>query len=245
MTESQLISPDDASGPEQWTIILHNREIARFSLPEGSRLTIGRGREADVVIDNTAISRLHAVIEKQKGLILLSDLKSTNGVMVNGERITGAVPISGDELIYLGKFRLAAGPLADERRARARAVTPDLDEETVFVGSSPAKNRPDDDYAALSEHKLTVIQGTAKPPELSLKGRTSIKIGKNLSCDLVIAGFLVAASQCFIVAGKNRFNIVPQRSWISTRLNGLTIKRECPLRPGDLIEIGRVKIRFT
>lgn len=245
MTETRVTTFDDASGPDQWTILLHDREITRFSLPEGSRLTIGRGREADVIIDNTAISRLHAVIEKKNGLVLLSDLNSTNGVMVNGERISAAAPLTGDELIYLGKFRLAAGPLAGDRRARARAVAPDLDEQTVFVGSSPAPSRPDEDYAALSEHKLTVIQGPAKPAELSLKGRTSIKIGKDLSCDLVIGGFLVAATQCFIVAGKNSFRIIPQRSWSVTRLNGLIIKRECPLRPGDLIEIRRVKIRFS
>ena len=53
---------------EEWTIMLQERPIKTFAIEEGGRVTIGRGAEADVVIDNTAISRVHAALELQNGV---------------------------------------------------------------------------------------------------------------------------------------------------------------------------------
>ncbi|MFZ5774817.1 MAG: FHA domain-containing protein [Thermodesulfobacteriota bacterium] len=232
-----------------WAIMLNDRVLARFTLHEGSKLIIGRSPDADVVIDNTAISRHHTSIELRDGRHYLADLKSTNGTMVNGKRIASKVPVSEKDLIHIGKFLLTQNPHEDVADSTSRATAMDLDEATVFVGSSKATaavndgppTRPQTNDATNS---LTVIAGDGQPASLILSGRASVKIGKDPACDLVIGGFLVAKTQCYIINKQNKYHIVPQRSWASTKLNDVSITGERPLRKGDIIQIRGVKIRF-
>lgn len=230
-----------------WTIMLHDRVIAHFSIHEGTKLTIGRSEEADVAIDNTAISRLHASLELKNGVHFLTDLGSTNGTTVNGERISTPVPVSETDAIAIGKFRLVPQRVEGEQGAKSFATAMDIEDQTIFVSSSrqPGARQPGTASPGnQADHKLMVIDGEAQPRELSLKGKSSIKIGKDPACDLVINGFLVAKTQCFVISKQDKFFVVPQRSWASTKLNDVIIKNERLLRKGDTMEIRSVKIRF-
>jgi pSer/pThr/pTyr-binding forkhead associated (FHA) protein len=66
--------------------------------------TIGR-LEADATLDDSEVSRHHAQVELKGEVILLRDLKSTNGTYVNEQRIT-AVPIE-----HQSEFRVGATTL--------------------------------------------------------------------------------------------------------------------------------------
>ena len=68
----------------------------------GRRTTIGRGLDNDLRIDTKFISRHHAVVLVGPAQTLLEDLRSTNGVMVNGRRVTRAALRDGD-LVHIGK----------------------------------------------------------------------------------------------------------------------------------------------
>ena len=60
-----------------------------ISIPEG-RLRIGRmGSVCEYCIDEPAISRVHAVLEKKGSTVTLTDMDSTNGTYVNDRRIQG------------------------------------------------------------------------------------------------------------------------------------------------------------
>jgi hypothetical protein len=80
---------------------------------------------------------------------------------------------------------------------------------------------------------------------LSLDGKSSVKIGKDPSCDMIIPGWLVGKTQCYVVSKKDKYYIIPQRSWANTRLNDVIIKEERLLRKGDMIQIKSVTIRFN
>lgn len=86
------------------------------SFPLGAEQTLGRGREADLRLTDPAASRLHARITRTDGRFLLADLRSKNGIRVNGRRCRGARPLAiGDELA-IGTSRLTLEPgLLDER----------------------------------------------------------------------------------------------------------------------------------
>ena len=74
-------------------------EGKRFAIgPSGA--TIGRSRECDVVLDDSNVSRRHARIDLgEDGAWTVEDLGSTNGVQVNGARVsTRTVLRSGDRL---------------------------------------------------------------------------------------------------------------------------------------------------
>ncbi len=53
---------------------------------DGSEVSIGRGVDNTQVIQHSSISRRHALIVPDDAGLLIRDLKSTNGVWLNGER---------------------------------------------------------------------------------------------------------------------------------------------------------------
>ena len=57
-----------------------------------NRARIGRSQDADVVIDQPEVSRIHALIYRQDGEIHLLDLGSSNGTKVDGTTV-GASPV--------------------------------------------------------------------------------------------------------------------------------------------------------
>ena len=57
-------------------------------IPLTQRITIGRGRDNSITLDDTLVSRHHAVIQKIKKDYFAKDLDTTNGTFVNGKRIS-------------------------------------------------------------------------------------------------------------------------------------------------------------
>jgi hypothetical protein len=65
--------------------------------PDG--ITLGRSRQCDVVLNDPNVSREHAEIRPRGGAWVVTDLGSTNGVSVNGRRITRSEVVKpGDEI---------------------------------------------------------------------------------------------------------------------------------------------------
>jgi hypothetical protein len=71
----------------------------------GERLTIGRSRDSEIVIEDPNVSRQHAEVRKTIEGWMIVDLGSTNGVKVNGRRVQEEVLRPGDK-ITLGLVEL-------------------------------------------------------------------------------------------------------------------------------------------
>ena len=71
----------------------------------GERLTIGRSRECEILVDDPNVSRRHAEVRKTIEGWMIVDLGSTNGVKVNGKRVQEEVLRPGDT-ITLGLVEL-------------------------------------------------------------------------------------------------------------------------------------------
>jgi hypothetical protein len=68
-------------------------------------LTVGRGLDNDLVIDDARVSRHHAQVVFRHGHHLLRDLRSTNGTFVNSQPVEAVVLAPGD-LISFGGFEI-------------------------------------------------------------------------------------------------------------------------------------------
>jgi hypothetical protein len=79
------------------------------AVPLGRHTTIGRARESDLCLKDSSVSRRHAVVTIEPNGAFIEDLRSVNGVTVNGERIRHARVTDGD-VIELGvkRFRFTS-----------------------------------------------------------------------------------------------------------------------------------------
>jgi pSer/pThr/pTyr-binding forkhead associated (FHA) protein len=76
---------------------------------EGKRVVIGphgavlgRSRDCDIMLANPEVSRRHAEIAPSESGWTITDLGSTNGVRVNGRRITSPQMLAAGDVIELG-----------------------------------------------------------------------------------------------------------------------------------------------
>lgn len=95
-----------AAGDRRPALVSLRGELLAVPIPlERDEVTVGRALEADIRVNDTRASRLHARIttsrDQSSGVIRckITDLGSTNGTTVNGELITEAVLTEGDKIL--------------------------------------------------------------------------------------------------------------------------------------------------
>src|ERR1700734_4506605 len=107
-------------------------QIDQFDLAGLQEITLGRDPKSTVAYDlqrDDAVSRRHAVIRLKNDKELyfrLADLNSSNGTMLNGERIGGEVELLPDDVIELGsggpRFTFDVQPRPASLPSRTRAM---------------------------------------------------------------------------------------------------------------------------
>ena len=101
MTEAKLI----ISGPVETKEVLLE--------PKGT--TLGRGSDCDVVLDDAAVSRLHARISQDSfGRWIIEDVESQNGVFVEGQRIK-AQAVLPNQKITIRPFTMSVFQESDQQ----------------------------------------------------------------------------------------------------------------------------------
>ncbi len=70
-------------------------------------LKIGRTAPADIVLADSEISRAHCMVALQGDEVLVSDLNSTNGTFIDGERVSGTTTLPVGSVLQVGnrKFK--------------------------------------------------------------------------------------------------------------------------------------------
>ena len=90
---------------DSWTA---RRKIVAAKFP----ITIGRGGETDVQLDDRWASRQHCQIEVIDGNLVVRDLRSRHGTFINGHPVTEGHLMPGDKLTvgmssFIAQYRLS------------------------------------------------------------------------------------------------------------------------------------------
>lgn len=103
------IKSDNVQGSVAWTPVL---EINGKRYPiQHSHTVIGRGSDADITVDDSAISRRHVEILWDGTRAQVNDLGSSNGSKLNGNPVAKA-PLPPDSVIDIGRTRIVFRVLA-------------------------------------------------------------------------------------------------------------------------------------
>lgn len=79
--------------------------VSTIAFGNKNELSIGRAASNDIHLDGLQVSNSHAKLVRSGNEFLIADLSSTNGVFVNGERISKRIVSDSDE-ITIGSFSL-------------------------------------------------------------------------------------------------------------------------------------------
>jgi predicted component of type VI protein secretion system len=146
-----------APADQEWTNISMRAQLIPTDGGEAIEVSkdmtlVGRKEDCDLRIDHKSVSKMHCVIVKTDGLLLLRDLGSTNGTRVNGQRVRRAALLPNDKISIAGfEFKVYLGP--GEPPIGQHEYTQQLDAKEVanlLRGASERQPSPSPQLPALS-----------------------------------------------------------------------------------------------
>src|SRR6185312_8106928 len=120
-------------------------------------VVIGRKEDCDVRLEHKSVSKLHCIVVKTDGLLLLRDLGSTNGTRVNGTRVRRAALLPNDKLSvanfhYKVMFGAALG--AVDPADQTQRIEPDKLNMVLADRGPMADSEPDQPLMKVQQNAL-------------------------------------------------------------------------------------------
>jgi two-component system, NtrC family, response regulator AtoC len=84
--------------------VLFGDQVIVHALPPSGAVRIGRHESCDLKLDSTSVSRQHARITIEQGVLSIADLESANGTFIREERLTPGleVPLQPGDAVEIG-----------------------------------------------------------------------------------------------------------------------------------------------
>ncbi len=121
-------------------VIIRNGEMAGQSfLLNRAVISVGRGMESDVVINDTSISRRHIQFLRQPDGNYVQDLESSNGTLVNGEPLRMPRLLRVGDTIVLGNVHLEYAALPTAHTIPTSRATSPQSFSGLVNGPTPLK----------------------------------------------------------------------------------------------------------
>lgn len=97
---------------------MKEKTLEAISLDAKTTVTLGRDPSNTIRLDNPLVSRFHAKIYKQGLPFYVEDLESTNGVFVNGKKISWKQGLNHGDEIAMGKHTFVFMELEPDQQER-------------------------------------------------------------------------------------------------------------------------------
>src|SRR5258705_4810682 len=146
---------------------------------DSKRFSIGRTDENDLVLDDSSLSRRHALIENYDGVYNLSDCGSSNGTLINGRTVTSATVLSDWDVLTFGGVGDILVRIKDD------AQSSDKDPNESAVASAP--------YSAATLSRNTIPRAPVAHTATWLTAPVIAVAGAGLI--LLVAGLILLLTQ--------------------------------------------------
>lgn len=155
--------------------------------------TVGRGNANDLVLNDSSVSRFHAVIKLRDNAIFVADRGSTNGILLNDKKISQETELKDGDTAFVGSYRLRLENVDDQGIQVRRGQWPST-LNNIIRGRSERETLARS--AGISSSALTDLAGRIKKLErenylltvLYEAGKAlNSKLGLDQICDQVIS----------------------------------------------------------
>lgn len=220
-------------------ILTVNGEVAGTHFIDASRFTIGSLPDSSLQLAYPGVSRTHAAIFTVGNDDILEDLNSTNGTLVNGQKITRHI-LQHDDVIEIAGCQI-------RYRSQKAVSGPSLDRTMVIKGLAPelAKKSP-----ALSSLEGVGAKRTGQAREGGRLGLVRITkgpmAGQKIELPRVLRTFGKPGVQVAVINRRpHGYFITHVEGKKPALLNGRSISTEPqPLVPNDVISVGDEELQF-
>ena len=89
----------DAVPEHEWTLSAETGPLAGLSFGVDRSLVLGRSLESDIAVVSPHVSRQHARLDLDDGQLMIEDLGSANGTVVNGRPMKGRCALQNEDEI--------------------------------------------------------------------------------------------------------------------------------------------------
>ncbi len=85
-----------------YLLVVENDSSRIFHLPRSGVVVIGRGHDVELRLEHASVSRRHATIRVDDGVVRIADLESHNGTRVNGETVHETRVLASGDVASVG-----------------------------------------------------------------------------------------------------------------------------------------------
>ena len=213
-------------------------------------ITIGRRPDNDIHIDNLAVSGTHAKILTILNDSFIEDLNSTNGTLINGERIAKHALRNGEKVI-IGKHTLEYINEAEEAGEgefeKTMIIRPNANDQPISNETSKKLEKSIGKIAA--DLASAGAAGASEPGEAYLELISDNNSGKRMKITKILTTLGKPGIQIAAITRRplGYFLIIVDAGTYKTRptVNDQEVtSRAQPLKNGDVIEVAGVKMGF-
>ncbi len=222
------------------------KRLESYPIGMGDTFMIGRQDANDIVIDNPAVSFHHAKVESVGDEFLLIDLHSENGTYVNDQRIKSHWLADGD-LVTIGKHTLTFSHPKNQGlpEKMSSSIVETMQMDTRQFRELLRKNhRPHPNSGAAKRAAIPVLVILSEPRKEIVLGDRPVRIGKDLTADIMVAGLFVAATAAVINRIEDGWHISRVGGLARVKVNGVAVKAATKLNSLDVVTLGRLRMQF-
>jgi len=226
-------------------ILVFNKKVIKEYPFDKDNMTVGRNEGNDIVIDNLAVSGLHARIDKTENTYILTDLQSTNGTFVNDKRIISHRLQHKDKIIvgkHLLFFALSKEEQGEVKEAELdKTMILDTARQKDLLAKQAGKKGMEVPIKKEKIGVISFIDGSSQG-EIQLTKKLT-KIGKAETSEIRLGGLLMPSTAATISRRPNGYAITTTGGK-TVKVNNQAIQESHFLKDFDTIEIGSYKFQF-